>query len=749
MFYSSIDSSKADTKNAAATNLSRRSFLALSAATLTILQISHPANAAGKILETKGRAAAGNEDGYRTWLRYEKIDEPIVLRDYTKRLNRIVVEGQTPTCEIVRAELSRGLSGLLGAPIEASSFDMHNERFADAPAKPGLRNSLLVLTASSPLLHNQISAADLRACGPEGFIIRSLEGREEGGPLTLIAANSEIGTLYGAFAFLRLLQTRQSIEALHIQERPRNARRILAHSDNTYAAVDRGYSGKSLWHWQDLPGAIETIKERLQDYSRINASIGINGVIINKVEADPAFIATPNLPKLVALADLFRPYGMRLYVSANFASPIALGGLHTADPLDETVRHWWQEKADEIYRVIPDFGGLEVKVNSEGMTGPENYGRSHADGANMMAAAFARHGGIVMWRAFVYDFPNKNVNEDRVKRAYLEFQPLDGLFADNVLVQAKNGPLDFQPREPYHPLFGAMPKTRMLGELQLNQEYLGQATHLVYLGTMWEEFLQAETGADHYGKRNPTVADVIECGPDAGGGGFSATSNVGDDRNWTGHHFDQANWFAYGRLAWNANLTASAIASDWIKMTWSHDSAVVDCIHKMMMGSHEAFVSYSMPLGLHHMVGGDHYAPMPEGYGDPRGMFHHADRLGIGYDRTREGSDAVDQYFKPLSDNFNAVHTCPEKYLLWFHHLPWHHPMRSGRSLWQELCFKYQSGAAEAEKMKSDWAVLAPFIDSERHADVAAKLKQQAIDAAHWRDHCLGYFAAINKLTIG
>jgi alpha-glucuronidase len=519
--------------------------------------------------------------------------------------------------------------------------------------------------------------------------------------------------------------------------------RILAHSDNTYPAVDRGYSGKSLWHWQDLPSQTKETNKRLIDYSRINASIGLNGVIINKVEADPAFLDSKNLPKVAALAGIFRPYGMKVYVSANFASPMVLGGLTTADPFAPEVRQWWRNKAREIYSLIPDFGGWEVKVNSEGMTGPEDYGRTHADGANMMAEALAPHGGIVMWRAFVYDYPDKNINEDRVKRAYLEFKPLDGQFAANVLVQAKNGPLDFQPREPFHPLFGAMPRTRMLGELQLNQEYLGQATHLVYLGTMWQEFLQADT----YGNgAQSSVADTIELGPQPGTGGFTATSNVGDDRNWTGHHFDQANWYVYGRLAWNPRLTASAIALDWIKMTWSSAPIVVDCIHKIMMESHEAYVSYTMPLGLHHMVGGDHYAPMPEGYGDPRGMFHHAALDGIGYNRTRGGSDAVDQYHPPLSEQFNSVAACPEKYLLWFHHLPWHHRMVSGRILWQELCFKYDSGTKTAQQMEKIWTAMAPAIDSRRHAEVAAKLRQQVIDAAHWRDHCLNYFTQFSRL---
>jgi alpha-glucuronidase len=696
--------------------------LALSVGVLSMLPLLG-VEASSQAKPMPGNVPAG-EDGYRAWLRYEKIDDESLLRSYRSQIVSVFTEGRSRTACIVRDELTAALSGLLDQRVAVSD-----------KVQSG---ALFVLTVQSALLPKFVAPAALKELGPEGFLIRSV--KIAGKRVTLIAANSDIGTLYGAFAFLRLLQTHQAIDDLAISDKPKNAFRILAHSDNTNGVIDRGYSGKSLWHWDQLPAKINP---RLHDYCRINASIGLNGVIINKVEADPAFIDSPCLPKVAALADVFRPYGMKVFVSVNFASPMVLGGLTTADPTEPQVRDWWRKKADEIYSLVPDFGGFEVKANSEGMTGPQNYGRTHADGANMLAAALAPHGGIIMWRAFVYDFAGKAADPDRVKRAYLDFEPLDGQFADNVLVHIKNGPLDFQPREPFHPLFGSMPRTRLMGELQLNQEYLGQATHLVYLGTMWQEFLQADT----YGKAAASsVADIIEGGPQPAAGGFSATSNLGDDANWTGHHFGQANWFVYGRLAWNPQLSASAIALDWIRMTWSSRPAVIDCIHKMMMESHEAYVSYTMPLGLHHMVGGDHYAPMPEGYGDPRGMFHHAGPDGIGFDRTRAGSDAVDQYHKPLSDKFNNAAECPEKFLLWFHHLPWHHRMASGRTLWQELCFKYDSGTKTAIHMEQKWAALAPVVDARRHAEVASRLHQQVIDAGKWSNHCLDYFMQFSKL---
>jgi alpha-glucuronidase len=443
-----------------------------------------------------------------------------------------------------------------------------------------------------------------------------------------------------------------------------------------------------------------------------------------------------------------------VYLSANFAAPKLLGGLPTADPLDPAVARWWRRKADEIYRLIPDFGGFLVKANSEGQPGPQDYQRTHADGANVLAAAVAAHGGIVMWRAFVYD---ERVDPDRVKRGYLEFVPLDGRFHKNVLVQVKNGPLDFQPREPFHPLFGAMPRTPLMAELQITQEYLGQSTHLVYLAPMWKEFLDADTFAKGPGSLVAKVIDGTVDGVDGIDGprgrrrtGIAGVANTGLDRNWCGHDFAQANWYAYGRLAWDPALSAETIADEWIRMTWSRRPAVVAAIRAMMLESREAYVDYTMPLGLHHLIGGNHYAPMPENVDRRRAdwsavTYHRADASGIGFDRTMRGSGAVDQYLPPLRELWSDPSTCPEALLLWFHHVPWDFKLKSGRTLWEELVRHYTRGAEQARQFETRWDALHGSIDEERHQAVLAKLRQQAQDAAMWRDKCLRYFQSFNN----
>jgi alpha-glucuronidase len=671
---------------------------------------------------TASESTVTGEDGYRVWLRYQQIEDVPLRKAYRRAITSIVVLNDSATANIVRDELTKGMEAMLGERVPIS--------------RGVLPGSVVVATSKSPLIAKLISEAELMNLGPDGFLIcATKDGDSEA---TLIVSETDLGTLYGAFAFLRLMQTHQAIEHLSIREKPKNLLRILAHWDNPDGTIERGYAGKSLWKWNELPNHVD---QRLLDYARINASIGINGVVLNNVNSDPTILDGSNLHKVAALADTFRPYGLKVYFCANWAAPCKLDHLPTADPLNDQVIEWWRKKANEIYKIIPDFGGFLVKANSEGIPGPQDYGRTHADGANCLANALAPHGGIVMWRTFVYTVGNQD--SDRVKRAYLEFKPLDGKFADNVLVQIKNGPLDFQPREPFHPLFGSMPKSRVMAELQITQEYIGQSTHLVYLATSWKEVLESDT----YGNgANSSVAQIIESVPEPGSGGMSAGANTGSDRNWCGHHFAQANWFAYGRLAWNSDLTAAAVAEDWIKMTWSNSAPVVECIRDIMLKSYEAYVDYTMPLGLHHMVGGDHYAPLPEGEGDPRGIFHHADEKGIGYDRTRAGSDAVDQYHPPLNNSFNDPAMCPEKYLLWFHHLPWDHRMASGRTLWQELCFKYDSGIKTAREMEKQWASLESAIDKRRYQEVAAKLSQQANDAEKWSDKCLTYFSQYNKL---
>ncbi|HEX6464040.1 MAG TPA: alpha-glucuronidase family glycosyl hydrolase, partial [Vicinamibacterales bacterium] len=570
----------------------------------------------------------------------------------------------------------------------------------------------------------------LAGVGDEGFVIRSTRWRTH--PVTVIAANTDVGVLYGAFHFLRLIQTGASLDRLSVSSRPRLALRLLDHWDNLDGSVERGYAGKSIW-WP-APDA------RATQYARADASIGINGAVLNNVNADPRVLTAPYLQKTAAIAKTLRPYGIRVYLSANAAAPVMLKELKTADPLDPTIARWWRAKADEIYAMIPDFGGFVVKANSEGQPGPQDYGRTHADGANVLADALAPHGGVVMWRAFVY---NAEVDPDRVKRAYIEFVPLDGKFRDNVFVQVKNGPLDFQPREPFHPLFGAMPKTPLMAELQITQEYLGQSTHLVYLAPMWKEFLDSDTYAHGPGS---TVAKILD-GTLEGKGrtGIVGVANTGLDANWTGHDVAQANWYAFGRLAWDWSLTAESIADEWIRMTWSSAPSTVAAIKSIMLDSREAILHYSMPLGLHHLIGGNHYAPMPENQ-DPRRpdwsavYYHHAGRDGVGFDRTTTGSNFVSQYFPPLRDRWNDPKTTPETLLLFFHHLPWTYRLSSGRTVWDEIVRLYDLGVDQAQGFVATWMTVKGSVDDERYAAVLAKLQHQAADAAAWRDNCLNYF---------
>jgi alpha-glucuronidase len=668
-------------------------------------------------------ARAQAETGYDLWLRYVPLENEGQRRAYRQAVSAMVVPGQSPTARVARDELRRGLRGLLGG--ETAAWD---DVRADGAVVVGT-------PSSSPLVAGLGWAEPLARLGDEGYLIRSTRlGRH---PATVIASQGERGALYGVFHFLRLIQTGQEVSSLDVAQRPRLERRLLNHWDNLDGSIERGYAGASLWAWDELPDRVDP---RVEDYGRANASVGLNGTVINSVNANPQSLSSRYLEKAAALAQTLRPYGIRVYLSANFAAPKLLGGLPTADPLDPSVAGWWKDKAAEIYRLIPDFGGFLVKANSEGQPGPQDYGRTHADGANVLADAVGPHGGVVMWRAFVYDAA---VDPDRTKRAYLEFVPLDGRFRSNVFVQVKNGPLDFQPREPFHPLFGAMPQTPLMAELQITQEYLGQSTHLVYLAPMWKEFLDADTFARGPGSFMARAIDGTLEGHERTG--IAGVANTGRDLNWCGHHFAQANWYAYGRLAWDPGLGAKAIADEWIRMTWGHAPDLVATIRSMMMGSHEAFVDYTMPLGLHHLIGGDHYAPMPES-SDPRRAdwsatyYHRADAWGVGFDRTRRGSGAVEQYRSPVREQWSDRATCPEKFLLWFHRLPWDYELKAGRTLWQELVVHYTRGAEEAAQLENSWRALRGRVDGERHQAVLVKLRQQAEDAAAWRDKCLGYF---------
>ena len=547
---------------------------------------------------------------------------------------------------------------------------------------------------------------------------------------------------------LRLMQTAQSLTSLNITEAPLVKRRLLNHWDNLTGIPERGYAGNTLWIWSSLPA---TIGQRYKDYARACASIGINGAVLNNVNADKTFLTAAYLPKIKALADVFRPYGIKVYLSANFAAPNTIGGQSTADPLNANVIAWWKRKADTIYAAIPDFGGYLVKANSEGQPGPKTYGRTHADGANCLADAMAPYGGIVIWRAFVYD---DAIDADRMKRAYKEFKPLDGQFHSNVVIQAKNGPFDFQPREPIHPLFGGLLTTHIGSEFQITKEYLGQAKQLVYLGPYWKEVLDFDTYAKGAGSTVSKVLDGSLYGDTLTL--MSGVANTGTDSNWCGHQFNQANWYAFGRLAWNHDLSSDTIADEWTKMTWGWNSTVVTMIKKMLKGSREACVNYMDPLGLGGIFSSNaHYGPEPSyngstAHADWNSVYwHRADTIGVGYNRTSSGgSDFVDQYFAHNKSIYDTISTCPLEYLCWFHHVPWSRPLSTGRTFWNELCFRYYDGVQYVTNMKSQWASLSGQIDAARFSQVTLKLDTNEKDAKIWRDTCVKYFQKFSKLTI-
>jgi alpha-glucuronidase len=670
-------------------------------------------------------AVARAEDGYALWLRYAAV-EPARQADYAAHATQLVVEGRSPTLDAAAGELKRGLSAMLRRPLP----------IAPAVSRDG---AILVGTPESPTiarLHLPLSGL-----GDEGYLIRTV--RVGGRRATVIAANSDRGALYGAFRLLRQVQTGQPIASLDLADAPKVKVRILNHWDDLDRHVERGYSGLSLWDWQKLPGWRDP---RYTDYARANASIGINATVLNNVNSNADILTPMFLAKVRTLADIFRPWGIRVYLSARFSAPVEIGGLKTADPLDPQVRAWWKAKADEIYAQVPDFGGFLVKANSEGQPGPQNYGRSHADGANMLAAALKPHGGVVMWRAFVYSDTNK---EDRAKQAYSEFQPLDGAFAGNVVVQVKNGPIDFQPREPFSPLFGAMPKTPLGMEVQITKEYLGFATHLVYLGTMWEEVLRADTFRRG---RGSTVARVVDGSLENHRlSAMAGVANIGTDRNWSGSQFDQANWYAFGRLAWDPEYSARAIAEEWVRQTFGNDPRLVIPVVAMMMGSRQAAVDYMTPLGLAHLMAtGHHYGPGPwiRDLARPEwnpAYYHRADAGGIGFDRTASGSDAVSQYAPEVARRFSTPATVGDDYLLWFHHLPWDYPMGSGRTLWDELVTRYDRGVDQVRQMRRSWATVSPLVDAERGAEISAFLAIQEQEAKWWRDASIAYFQSVSK----
>lgn len=678
------------------------------------------------------------EDGYRLWLRFDKIDDNTLLQQYRNQISSVFFEGSSLTLNVAKKELITGLQGLLDKKISESK---------------AVNNSSIVISLS-------IVNIDKTLLGKEGFYIFSNK------KTIFIRANTGVGILYGVFHFLRLLQTHQNITSLSITSVPKIQNRILDHWDNLNRTVERGYAGISIWNWHELPDYID---QRYIDYARANASIGINGTVLTNVNANAFILTHQYLIKVKALADVFRPYGIKVYLSAKFSAPVEIGGLKTADPLDTSVQNWWKQKANEIYHLIPDFGGFLVKANSEGQPGPQTYNRSHADGANMLADAVAPHGGIIMWRAFVYDVRVQKSNEnfdslkinnyetsiasaDRFKQAYTEFKPYDGQFRKNVLIQVKNGPVDFQPREPFSPLFGAMPNTPLAMEFQLTQEYLGQGTHLVYEAPLFKEILDADTYANGKGS---TVAKVID------GSLFNYTvtaiagiSNIGNERNWTNHAFGQANWYAFGRLAWDHKLTSYQISEEWIRQTFTNNRNFIDAVTKIMMASREAVVNYMTPLGLHHiMATGHHYGPGPWvnnlGRADWNPAYYHrADAYGIGFNRTSTGSNALAQYAPQVQAQWNDSNTIDEKYLLWFHHVSWYHKMKNGKILWNELCTKYQQGVDTVRWMQQQWNLLKNFTDEERFSQVKMFLTIQEKEAEWWKNACILYFQTFSMMPI-
>ena len=559
-------------------------------------------------------------------------------------------------------------------------------------------------------------------------------------------AGQSVGILYAVYHLLRLQETGAGIPHSGLVEIPAYDIRVLNHWDNLDGTIERGYAGHSLWNWEELPNKLSP---RYEQYGRANASIGINATVLNNVNASSDLLKPDYLKKVKALADVFRKYGIKVYVSINFSSPQNIGGLTNSDPLNQEVKRWWKSKVKEIYALVPDFGGFLVKANSEGQPGPQDYGRTHADGANMLADALSPYGGTVFWRAFVYH-PTK---DDRAKQAYQEFVPLDGQFRDNVILQVKNGPIDFQPREPFNPLLGAMPNTAKMLEFQLTQEYLGFSNHLVYLAPLFKEVLDSDTYANGKGQ---TVSKLTDSRGHLGRKtAIAAVANIGLDTNWTGHHFAQANWYAFGRLAWNNNLSSVQIADEWIRMTFTGVQEFVEPIKNLMLESREAAVDYMMPLGLHHLFAFEHhYGPEPWGDipgGRPDWMpwyYHNADSVGLGFDRTVNGSRAVTQYNPPLDKIYGNISTCPENLLLWFHHVSWNYRMNSGNTLWTELCFRYDHGVQKVREFQKVWDRMEKYIDRPRFLAVQAKLRIQARDAVWWKDACLQYFQCFSRQPI-
>ncbi|MBE7561271.1 alpha-glucuronidase [bacterium] len=660
------------------------------------------------LLVVAGLAARG-EDGYEAWLRYRPIDDPARLEYCRTYCREIVISSPSREWDAATRELVRGLSGLLDRRVAVLG----------APTQSG---AVILLVKRSDLSLLSVDERE-RVRIAEGFIILSTQ--VEGKSVTVISAETQRGLLYGVFHFLRLVATGEPLEGLSISQQPAMPLRMINHWDNLNGVVERGYAGRSIFRWDQLPIG----DSRYTDYARMLASVGINAIAVNNVNAAVEVLRSDMLEKAAVLAEHFREYGITLYLSVNFASPMRLGGLSTADPADPAVQGWWKAKAAEIYRLIPDFGGFLVKANSEGQPGPLDYGRTHAEGANMLGRALAPHGGSVIWRAFVYN-PRM---ADRAMESYREFAPLDGRFDANVAVQIKNGPIDFQIREPVHPLFGQLARTNTVLELQITQEYTGRSTHLVYLVPTWKEVLDFDT---YTAGRGTTVSRVIAgrvfpyriCG-------MAGVSNVGQERNWTGHHFAAANLYGYGRLAWDPELSAESIAEEWARLTWGNDPVVVRTVVDMLLPSAAIYEKYTSPLGVGVLCNGNHYDPRPAS----REYFHHADGLGVGFDRTRRsGSGYTQQYHAVNTRRFDSRATCPEELLLFFHHVPYTYRLKSGKTVIQHIYDTHYEGVEEARGLLEKWLALEGRVNPQRHREVRLRLEAQIAHAEKWREEING-----------
>ncbi|MEB2785067.1 alpha-glucuronidase family glycosyl hydrolase [Algoriphagus persicinus] len=668
-------------------------------------------------------------DGYKLWLDYQPINNAQLKSQVEPLFGGVYFYGENSTFEAIKNELNLASQSMIG---KAPSY-----------TKDRLQNTKLWIGTRAQL--SQVLSldqqAEIKALGADGYWRGSVE--LDGKSFYAIVGNQPVGVLYGVYNWINSIQSNTFDKSIELADSPQIRLRMLNHWDNLDRTVERGYAGFSIWDWHRLPGYIDP---RYIDYARANASIGINAVSLTNVNANALIMTTGFMKKAKALADVFRPYGIKVFLTARFSAPIQLAGLKTADPLDSEVIDFWKKKTDEIYSFIPDFGGFLVKANSEGQPGPHEYGRNHAEGANMLADALSPHGGVLIWRAFVYSHED---DVDRHKQANFEFGPLNGKFKDNVIIQIKNGAIDFQPREPFHPLFGAINNTNVGMEFQITQEYLGQATQLVYLAPMWEEVLKTKT---YRPTPNSTVASILEGkASDQKLTLIAGVSNIGTDRNWTGHLFGQSNWYAFGRQAWDPSLESKQIAEEWISLTFGQKPEIVSKISDIMLASHVAAVDYMTPLGLHHIMGrSHHYGPGPWVMGGRADWtapyYHQADSLGIGFDRTSSGSGALDQYAPEIAKEWSDPHQIPEKYLLWFHHVPWDFKLKDGNTLWEGIAYHYDSGVNEVREMQATWASLESEIDPEEFDHVRQLLKIQEEEAEWWRNSCLLYFQSISKL---